>query len=183
MCFERTQIQGFIKKEDERKSLSFSSLSIIIISLTRLQRLSEFGIIEKLFSDVPAKFTNDQSIILLETRISKQVMTPESQLSYLKLKNTKNVWIIIGSMICFSVIILRIEIFHANHLKEWTARPRVARIRIAKSTVVPAITAPSQKPRLACEEKAPVKRKIQIRIHPISLLFQKRKLTKVIKKD
>lgn len=131
---------------------------------------------EKLFSDVPAKFTNDKSIILLETRTSKQVMTPKSQLPYLKLKNTKNVWVIFGSMICFSLTILRIETFHANRLKELTKRTRVTRIKIAKSTVVPAITAPSQKSRLAPEEKAPVKRKIQTRIHPVSLLFQKRKI-------
>ena len=61
-------------------------------------------------SDFISTITQGKSEIFLETIISKQVMSPETDLPILKAYNTTNVWIITVSTIAIGLLVLFFEI-------------------------------------------------------------------------
>lgn len=94
------------------------------INYFRIQKLTEFGIMNKAFDDLPPKFTDGKATIILETKVSTKVMIPESALPFLKLVNTQQFWIVMASMIAVALIALTGEKL-IHWLKAFRLRRRV----------------------------------------------------------
>lgn len=76
------------------------------------------GIQEKAFDDLAVKMSYGKSDFILGSKTSKTVMTPESAVPFVKLLNTKDVWIINGAMIAFATIILAFELMERRNIFE-----------------------------------------------------------------
>lgn len=77
----------------------------------RIQRITESGIGNENIKSMEVTFSQGKSYVLMETRATKQITPPETELNDIMLTSTKKLWTVVARMVITSLIILFWERF------------------------------------------------------------------------